>query len=118
MIVRQEFVSTLRKIPTPSGASATNPDSSCGRADGVGGVYSAQLSGVAVNVPTVFHRPYCSQTPLKLCGFDGYDNLLLPGHRFLAQIQVFVSGEHLDDGRRWLRTYFEILRVSFGRKKL
>ena len=26
--------------------------------------------------------------------FDGYDDLLLPGHRLLAQLPLFASGEH------------------------
>ena len=28
-----------------------------------------------------------------VCLIDKYDDLLLPGHRFLAQMQVFASGE-------------------------
>ena len=32
--------------------------------------------------------------PRNRCGIDGYDDLLLPGHRWFAQLQVFASGEH------------------------
>ena len=32
---------------------------------------------------------------LKICGIDSYDDLLLPGHRLLAQLPVFASGEHI-----------------------
>ena len=62
-----------------------------GRADRVG---CAQVPYVAVFIPPLFHRAYRRQTLLKVCGIDCYDDLLLPGRRFLAQLQVFASGEH------------------------
>ena len=38
---------------------------------------------------------YCRRNSmLKVCGIDRYDDLLLLGHRLLAQLLVFASGEH------------------------
>ena len=68
----------------------------CGRADRVG---CAQLSYVAVDNLPLFYRPYRLQTLLKVCGIDCYDDLLLPGHRLLAQNPLFASGEQFDDAQ-------------------
>ena len=73
----------------------------CGRADRVGCV---QLSYVPENNPPLFHRLCRLQTLLKVCGIDCYDDLLLPGHRLLAQNPLFASGERFK--KKLFRLYY------------
>ena len=44
--------------------------------------------------PHLFPHGFHAFPPLNVCLIDGYDDLLLPGHRLFAQLQVFASGEH------------------------
>ena len=44
--------------------------------------------------PREFPPGFHAYPALKLCGIARYDDLLLPGHRLLAQLPVFAAGEH------------------------
>ena len=46
------------------------------------------------NIPPGFPRPKLMGIHQKVSAFERYDDLLLSGHRLLAQIVVFASGEH------------------------
>jgi hypothetical protein len=49
---------------------------------------------------------------LKVCGIDSYDDLLLPGHRLLAQLPVFASGEHMRTNTKLLMPDVKILKKT------
>ena len=44
--------------------------------------------------PHQFPHDFHAFPPLKVCGIVSYDDLLLPMHRWFAQVLVFASGEH------------------------
>ena len=46
------------------------------------------------NVVPLLYRLKPRNSPLNVCLIDRYDDLLLLGHRLVAQLQVFASGGH------------------------
>ena len=48
------------------------------------------------NIVPLLYRLKPRSSPRNVCLIDKYDDLLLPGHRFLTQLQVFASGEYFE----------------------
>ena len=54
------------------------------------------VSHTGKNIAALLPR-YCrANSMLRVYRIDNYDDLLYPGHRLLAQLPVFASGDHFE----------------------